>query len=169
MSLWDKLLSNEVLISALVGWTVAQFLKTIFDFALNRSFSAERLVGSGGMPSSHSSTVCALTTSAAVCYGIESFEFAICFVLAAVVMYDAIGVRQETGKQAKLLNLIMDQDFFRFYGLFRSVSLVCIPKAHVWDIRFKRCWTMRIPTQPWCWIRRSCWVRERKAQPCARR
>ena len=51
MSLWDKLLSNEVLISALVGWTVAQFLKTIFDFALNRSFSAERLVGSGGMPS----------------------------------------------------------------------------------------------------------------------
>ena len=39
MSLWDKLLSNEVLISALVGWTVAQFLKTIFDFALNRSFS----------------------------------------------------------------------------------------------------------------------------------
>ena len=113
MSLWDKLLSNEVLISALVGWTVAQLLKTIFDFALNKSFSAERLVGSGGMPSSHSSTVCALTTSAAVCYGIESFEFAICFVLAAVVMYDAIGVRQETGKQAKLLNLIMDQDFFR--------------------------------------------------------
>ena len=54
-----------------------------------------------------------MTTSAAVCYGIESFEFAICFVLAAVVMYDAIGVRQETGKQAKLLNLIMDQDFFR--------------------------------------------------------
>ena len=37
MSLWDKLLSNEVLISALVGWTVAQFLKTIFDFALNLS------------------------------------------------------------------------------------------------------------------------------------
>ena len=117
MSFWDKLLSNEVLISALVGWTVAQLLKTIFDFALNRSFSAERLVGSGGMPSSHSSTVCALTTSAAVCYGVESFEFAICFVLAAVVMYDAIGVRQETGKQARVLNRLLFDDFLKLDGV----------------------------------------------------
>ena len=78
----------------------------------NKNFSAERLVGSGGMPSSHSATVCALTTSAGIRYGVESFEFAICFILASVVMYDAIGVRQETGKQAKLLNLIMEQDLF---------------------------------------------------------
>ena len=113
MSFWDKLLSNEVLISALAGWTVAQVLKTILDFVLNKNFSAERLVGSGGMPSSHSATVCGLTTAAGLCYGVESFEFAICFVMAAVVMYDAIGVRQETGKQAKLLNLIMEQDLFK--------------------------------------------------------
>ena len=102
MGFWDKLLSNEVLISAIVGWTVAQILKTLIDFGLNKSFTPERLVGSGGMPSSHS----------ALCYGVESFQFAISFVLAAVVMYDAIGVRQETGKQAKLLNLIMEQDWF---------------------------------------------------------
>lgn len=113
MTFWDKLASNEVLVSALVGWTVAQVLKTLIDFALNKSFSAERLVGSGGMPSSHSATVCGLTTSAGICFGVDSFEFAICFVLAAVVMYDAIGVRQETGKQAKLLNLIMEQDLFK--------------------------------------------------------
>lgn len=69
-------------------------------------------MGSGGMPSSHSATVCGLTTASALCYGVESFQFAISFVLAAVVMYDAIGVRQETGKQAKLLNLIMEQDWF---------------------------------------------------------
>ena len=113
MTFWEKFCSNEILISALIGWTVAQVLKTMIDFALNRSFSAERLVGSGGMPSSHSATVCGLTTSAGMCYGVGSFEFAICFVLASVVMYDAIGVRQETGKQAKLLNIIMEQDFFK--------------------------------------------------------
>ncbi|MCI8659824.1 MAG: divergent PAP2 family protein [Lachnospiraceae bacterium] len=112
MSFWERIFSNEVLICAVAGWTVAQVLKTLIDFSLNKSFTPERLVGSGGMPSSHSATVCALTTSAGLSYGVESFEFAICFILASVVMYDAIGVRQETGKQAKLLNLIMEQDFF---------------------------------------------------------
>ena len=109
MSFWEQICGNEVLISAVIGWMVAQVLKTLIDFALNESFSAERLVGSGGMPSSHSSTVCALMTSAGIRYGVESFEFAICFILASVVMYDAIGVRQETGKQAKLLNLDNEQ------------------------------------------------------------
>lgn len=113
MTFWDKVASNEILISALIGWTVAQALKTLIDCALNKSFSPERLVGSGGMPSSHSATVCGLTTSAGMCYGVDSFEFAICFVLASVVMYDAIGVRQETGKQARLLNMIMEQDLFK--------------------------------------------------------
>ncbi|HIT65230.1 MAG TPA: divergent PAP2 family protein [Candidatus Ventrimonas merdavium] len=113
MTFWDKILSNEVLISAVVGWTVAQVLKTILEIALNKNFSPERLVGSGGMPSSHSATVCGLTTTAGLCYGVESFQFAVSFVLASVVMYDAIGVRQETGKQARLLNMIMEQDLFR--------------------------------------------------------
>ena len=109
-----ELLDNQVFMSAVVGWVVAQLLKTIIDCALNKSFSPERLYGSGGMPSSHSSTVCALTTASAYRYGRCSAEVAISFVLAAVVMYDAMGVRRETGKQAKLLNLIMEQDFFKF-------------------------------------------------------
>ena len=112
MSFWERILSNEVLTCAVAGWMVAQVLKTILELALNKNFSMERLVGSGGMPSSHSATVCALTTGAGIRYGVESFEFAICFILASVVMYDAMGVRQETGKQARLLNLIMEQDFF---------------------------------------------------------
>lgn len=111
--IWQELLSNQVLISSVIGWTVAQLLKTVIDFSLNKSFSPERLVGSGGMPSSHSATVCALVTSSGFCYGISSFEFAVSFVLAAVVMYDAIGVRRETGKQAKLLNMILEQDWFK--------------------------------------------------------
>ena len=57
MDTWKAMLGNQVLVSAVVGWTVAQVLKTLIDFALNKSFNAERLVGSGGMPSSHSATV----------------------------------------------------------------------------------------------------------------
>ena len=127
MGFWDKLLSNEVLISAVVGWTVAQVLKTLIDFGLNKSFTPERLVGSGGMPSSHSATVCGLTVASGLCYGVDSFQFAISFILAAVVMYDAIGVRQETGKQAKLLNLIMEQDWFNLNNqeIQQTVKGVC--------------------------------------------
>ena len=111
--IFQQLVSNQVLISSMTGWLVAQLLKTSIDCALNRSFSAERLVGSGGMPSSHSSTVCAMVTSAAICYGVASDQFAFSFVLASIVMYDAIGVRRETGKQARLLNMIMQQDLFK--------------------------------------------------------
>ena len=113
MEIWQEMLGNQVLVSSVIGWVVAQSLKTIIDFSLNKSFSAERLVGSGGMPSSHSATVCALVVSTAFCYGVSAFEFAVSFVLAAVVMYDAIGVRQETGKQARLLNMILEQDLFK--------------------------------------------------------
>lgn len=113
MGFWQQIFSNQVLVSSMIGWTVAQVLKTIIDCALNKSFSVERLVGSGGMPSSHSATVCALVLSSGFCFGVASFEFAVSFVLASIVMYDAIGVRQETGKQAKLLNMIMDQNLLK--------------------------------------------------------
>lgn len=73
-----------------------------------KSFVAERLVGSGGMPSSHSATVCALATATGISYGLGSFEFAISAIFAIVVMYDAIGVRRETGIQAKVLNEMME-------------------------------------------------------------
>ena len=107
MDVWSQMLGNQVLVRAVTGWVAAQFLKTLIDFALNKSFNAERLVGSGGMPSSHSRTVCGMTTAAMLKYGTGSVEFAISFVLSMIVMYDAIGVRRETGKQAKLLNSIL--------------------------------------------------------------
>lgn len=74
----------------------------------NKKFVAERLVGSGGMPSSHSATVCALATAASMEYGSGSFEFAVSLILAIIVMYDAMGVRRETGIQARLLNDIVE-------------------------------------------------------------
>ena len=116
MELWEDLIGNQVLATAVTGWLVAQVLKTILDLALNKNFNPERLVGSGGMPSSHSSTVCALTTAASYRYGVSSFEFAISFVLSMIVMYDAMGVRRETGKQAKLLNSILLENPLKLNG-----------------------------------------------------
>ncbi|MDO4438957.1 MAG: divergent PAP2 family protein [Eubacteriales bacterium] len=116
MNIWEQIISNQVLVSAALAWLVAQVLKTIIDFKVYKSFNPERLVGSGGMPSSHSSTVCALTTSAFMEYGAGSFEFAICFVLAMIVMYDAMGVRLETGKQAVVLNALLRENPFEWKG-----------------------------------------------------
>lgn len=94
--------------AAVSGWFVAQVLKTIIHLILNKKFVAERLVGSGGMPSSHSATVCALTTAACLEFGPGSFEFAISLILSIIVMHDAMGVRRETGIQARILNEIME-------------------------------------------------------------
>ena len=107
MNIWDEMLGNQILMSAVTGWIVAQALKTLIDCALNKSFNPERIFGSGGMPSSHSATVCGMTTASLIKYGVGSFEFAVSFVLSMIVMYDATGVRRETGKQAKLLNSIL--------------------------------------------------------------
>ena len=123
MTIWNELLGNQVLISAVLGWTVAQFLKTVIDMVLNRSFNPERIFGSGGMPSSHSATVCALTTASGMKYGVGSFEFAVSFVLAMIVMYDAMGVRRETGKQAKLLNSVFFENILNLDGVFLQEKL----------------------------------------------
>lgn len=104
MNFFSQLAQNKILISAVGGWIVAQILKTIIHTYFTKSFVAERLVGGGGMPSSHSATVCALSTATALQYGAASFEFAIAAIFSMVVMYDAIGVRQESGKQAVVLN-----------------------------------------------------------------
>lgn len=98
---------NRVLLSAATGWAAAQILKTIIHGMLESEWKLERLVGSGGMPSSHAATVCALVTAAAYNYGPNSFEFTISFLLAIIVLHDARGVRLETGKQAEILNEIV--------------------------------------------------------------
>lgn len=104
MNFLTELFQNTILLSAVAGWLIAQILKTFIHLFFTKKFVAERLVGSGGMPSSHSATVCALCTSTGYFYGVSSFEFALTFILALIVMYDAMGVRRETGIQAKVLN-----------------------------------------------------------------
>jgi len=91
MQFFSDLIHNRVLIAALAAWTIAQLAKVILYTIVNKEFKFERLVGSGGMPSSHAATVCALMTAAAMQFGVGSFEFAVSFVLAGVVLYDARG------------------------------------------------------------------------------
>ena len=108
MSFISGVIGNKILVAAFFGWLVAQILKTLIYVAVNKNFNPERLLGDGGMPSSHSATVMALVTSTAFYYGPETFEFAVTAILALIVMHDAMGVRRETGKQAKVINNMMD-------------------------------------------------------------
>ena len=108
MRFFNELFSNELFVSAAIAWFVAQLLKTIIHTFLTKDFSIERMYGSGGMPSSHSSTVTALATTAYLIHGAASSEFAISAILAIIVMYDARGVRRETGIQAKVLNDLIE-------------------------------------------------------------
>ena len=108
MDFLGDLVNNRIFMASVSGWLVAQILKTIIHMWFNRKFVAERLVGSGGMPSSQSATVCALAAAAGMEYGGGSFQFAMAAVFAIVVMYDAIGVRRETGIQARVLNEMME-------------------------------------------------------------
>ena len=102
------LLGNPILITAVASWTVAQVLKVIINAIINKEFSIERLFGDGGMPSGHSATVTSMATVTALIYGLGSFEFAVTAILSIIVCHDAMGVRQETGKQAVLLNELIE-------------------------------------------------------------
>ena len=108
MNIWNEILGNQVLVCSVLGWTVAQVLKTIIYCIINREFRLERLVGDGGMPSGHSATVTSLAVLTALACGPGSAEFAISALFAVVVCHDATGVRRETEKQAFLINELVD-------------------------------------------------------------
>ena len=108
MNWFQELLSNPFLLIGLSSWFWAQLIKTIIHAIVTKSIDFTRLIGDGGMPSGHSATVCAVATSTGILYGLGSFPFAISVIVAIIVMHDAMGVRLETGKQAKLLNEFID-------------------------------------------------------------
>ena len=88
-------------------WFFIQLFKLIYDLVTTKKFNFKRILGAGGMPSSHSAVVVALCTMVGKEYGINSAIFGIAVIFAFVVMYDAAGVRRAAGKQAKLLNRIV--------------------------------------------------------------
>ena len=106
---WVAVGKNVILMTALTAWASAQVLKTITAFWKYETFKAERLVGSGGMPSSHTALVVGLASAIAFHDGLESPLFAVAVVLACIVMYDAAGVRQAAGKQARVLNKLVQE------------------------------------------------------------
>ena len=105
----SDLQNNRILWTVIIAWAVAQAIKAVLYTVINRKFSFGRVFGAGGMPSSHSASVCALTFASAMQCGMGSYEFAFSFILAAIVMHDAMGVRNEAGKHAKILNILMDE------------------------------------------------------------
>ena len=105
---WQELLENRILITAIIGWFAAQVIKFFLVLLEEKKLNFERLVGSGGMPSSHSSFVTSTTTAVALTQGIGSAAFAVCVVMSLVVMYDASGVRRAAGKQAAILNKLVE-------------------------------------------------------------
>jgi uncharacterized protein len=102
---------NHVLIVALASCLISQGLKLIIDVIKNGKVSLRVLTTTGGMPSAHSAFVTALATAVGQVKGWDSVEFAIATIFAIIVMYDAAGVRQAAGKQARILNQMIDELF----------------------------------------------------------
>lgn len=89
-------------------WALIQLFKFFMDFKQTKKFHIKRLMGAGGMPSSHSASIVCVTTMIGKKFGITDPYFAFCGLMAFIVMYDAAGVRRAVGKQAKLLNEILN-------------------------------------------------------------
>ena len=105
MNFWTQ---YRYLITPFAVWFGIQLFKLIWDLVETKKFNFKRILGAGGMPSSHSAVVTSLATMVGREYGIESPIFAITVIFAIVVMYDAAGIRRAAGKQAELLNKIVE-------------------------------------------------------------
>lgn len=108
MSIILEIFSNRVIQAAALSWAIAQGLKVLLTLMISKQFDSSRMWGSGGMPSSHSSMVCAMLMVIGFHEGFTSSMFAIAACFAGVVMYDAAGVRRSTGKNAAVINHLLD-------------------------------------------------------------
>ena len=105
-------MGSKILLIALVAWFAAQAIKVVITLVRDKKFELSRFFESGGMPSSHTSLVVAMTTAVGRFEGYDSILFAISVVFSVVIMYDATGIRQAAGNQAKILNQMI-QDIYR--------------------------------------------------------
>lgn len=120
MDVLRELFGNRMITSPALAWVAAQILKTLIDGIRHRRFNPRFLISPGGMPSAHSALVCGLATATWFSEGVGSAAFAVSAALAAVVMYDAAGVRQAVDRQSEILVHILTHvprthdDFDRF-------------------------------------------------------
>ena len=108
MDIVFDIIGNRVIQAAPLGWGTAQALKVILTLCISRRFDHTRVLGSGGMPSSHSAMTCAMLTVIGFREGFSSSIFALAFCFAGVVMYDASGVRRSAGRNAAVINRIVE-------------------------------------------------------------
>ena len=107
MKIITDIISNNCIYVPFLTWFLIQVFKVIVDIVKTKKFNFKRLLGAGGMPSSHSAVVCSLAVLVGRRAGFNSEVFALSVIMAFVVMYDAAGVRRAAGKQARMLNKIM--------------------------------------------------------------
>lgn len=107
MEWFNLLISNKAVVIPFLLWFAIQIFKTVTDLIRYKKFDVKRIMGAGGMPSSHTAVVCSVATCMGFEYGLDSGIFALSVAFAFIVMYDAAGVRRAAGKQAKILNKIL--------------------------------------------------------------
>lgn len=101
-------ITNKYIYVPIILWVCIQTFKVIYDLATTKKFNFKRILGAGGMPSSHSAVVTSIATLMGKYQGVDSPIFGLALMFALVVMYDACGVRRAAGKQAKVLNEIVN-------------------------------------------------------------
>ncbi len=107
MNFFSQILHNQILLTAIVSWALAQLIKIGIELIRTHRINWQLIFATGGMPSSHSSLVVALATATGLRQGFESPLFAIATVLAFVVLYDAQGIRRQAGNQARIINRML--------------------------------------------------------------
>lgn len=112
-SVVSQALNNQILISTLVAWVIAQGTKIVLNIKREKKFNFKWVFGTGGMPSSHSAGVSALATGVGLYAGFDSVVFAATLVFAVIVISDAQGFRRASGKQALILNKILDDIYWK--------------------------------------------------------
>jgi hypothetical protein len=111
--IFPQIFKNRILMTTLLAWITAQLFKVTMGVIKNKRFDFRWFVGSGGMPSSHAAGAAALASSIGLEMGFSSVYFALAVAFAIVVMFDAQGVRRATGKQAQVLNKVMDDIYWQ--------------------------------------------------------
>jgi hypothetical protein len=108
-----QIAQNKIFITTLSSWVIAQTIKVIIGAIIQRRFDFRWFVGTGGMPSSHTAGASCLATAIGLAHGFDSAYFALAASFTIVVMFDAQGVRRASGRQARILNKIMDDIYWQ--------------------------------------------------------
>lgn len=108
MQVFNDIIHNKCIYIPFLLWLAIQTFKVVSELIINKKLNVRRIVGAGGMPSSHSAIVCSIAVLMGREYGFDTGIFALATIFAFIVMYDAAGVRRAAGKQARILNKILE-------------------------------------------------------------